>query len=44
MIRFSKAIINEIVYRSSFIVSVPENLIKNTFTLTKDYTTFFNKI
>ena len=43
VIKFSKAIINEIVYRSSFIVSVPENLIKNTFTLTKDYTTFFNK-
>ena len=43
IIKFSKAVINEIVYRSSFIVSVPENLIKNTFTLTKDYTTFFNK-
>ena len=43
VIKFSKAVINEIVYRSSFIVSVPENLIKNTFTLTKDYTTFFNK-
>ena len=43
VIKFSKAIINEIVYRSSFIVSVPENLIKNTFTLTKDYTTFFKK-
>ena len=43
VIKFSKAVINEIVYRSSFIVSVPENLIKNTFTLAKDYTTFFNK-
>ena len=43
VIKFSKAVINEIVYRSSFIVSVPENLIKNTFTLTKDYTTFFKK-
>ena len=43
VIKFSKAVINEIVYRSSFIVSVPENLVKNTFTLTKDYTTFFNK-
>ena len=36
VIKFSKAVINEIVYRSSFIVSVPENLIKNTFTLAKD--------
>ena len=43
VIKFSKAVINEIVYRSSFIVSVPENLIKNTFTLTKDYTTFFKR-
>ena len=43
IIKFSKAVINEIVYRSSFIVSVPENLIKNTFTLTKDYTTFFKR-
>ena len=42
VIRFSKAIINEIVYRSSFVVSVPENFIKNSFLQVKDYTTFFN--
>ena len=30
------------VYRSSFIVSIPENFIKNTFIEVKDYTTFFN--
>ena len=43
VIRYSKAVINELVYRSSFIVSVPENLIKDTFVQVKDYTTFFNK-
>ena len=42
VIRYSKAVINELVYRSSFIVSVPENLIKDTFIQVKDYTTFFN--
>ncbi len=43
VIKYSKALINELVYRSSFIVSVPENFIKNTFVQVKDYTTFFNK-
>ena len=43
IVRYSKSIISEIVYRSSFIVSVPENFIKNTFLQVKDYTTFFNK-
>ena len=43
VIKYSKAVINELVYRSSFIVSVPENLIKDTFIQVKDYTTFFNK-
>ena len=43
VIRYSKAVINELVYRSSFIVSVPENLIKNSFIQAKDYTTFFNR-
>tara|TARA_Y100000816_G_C26076700_1_gene566856 strand:+ start:19 stop:1245 length:1227 start_codon:yes stop_codon:yes gene_type:complete len=42
-VRYSKAIINELVYRSSFVVSVPENFIKEAFTQVKDYTTFFNK-
>ena len=43
IVRYSKSIISEIVYRSSFVVSVPENFIKNTFIQVKDYTTFFNK-
>ena len=43
IVRYSKSIISEIVYRSSFVVSVPENFIKNTFLQVKDYTTFFNK-
>ena len=43
VIRYSKAVINELVYRSSFIVSVPENFIKDSFIQVKDYTTFFNK-
>ena len=42
VIRYLKIGINEIVYRSSFVVSIPENLIKNTFTNVKEYSTFFN--
>ena len=42
IIRFVKSGINEIVYRSSFVVSIPENLIKNTFIEISDYATFFN--
>jgi len=41
-VRYLKVAINEMVYRSSFIVSIPENFIKNTFIEVKDYTTFFN--
>ncbi|MFL2895185.1 MAG: rod shape-determining protein MreC [Candidatus Pelagibacter sp.] len=41
-VRYLKVVINEMVYRSSFIVSIPENFIKNTFIEVKDYTTFFN--
>ena len=33
--------INEVVYRSSFVVSIPENFIKNTFFEVSEYTTFF---
>tara|TARA_B100000965_G_scaffold317040_1_gene277541 strand:+ start:146 stop:1372 length:1227 start_codon:yes stop_codon:yes gene_type:complete len=40
-IRYLKIGINEIVYRSSFVVSIPENFIKNTFLEIKDYSTFF---
>ena len=41
IIRYLKIGINELVYRSSFVVSIPENLAKNTFTEITDYTTFF---
>ena len=41
IIKFIKIGINELVYRSSFVVSIPENLAKNTFTEVSDYTTFF---
>ena len=40
-VRYLKTTINEVVYRSSFIVSIPENFIKNTFLEIKEYTTFF---
>ena len=40
-VRFLKAGINEVVYRSSFIVSIPENFLKNTFFEIREYSTFF---
>ena len=42
-IRYLKIGINELVYRSSFIVSIPENFVKNTFTEISDYTTYFKE-
>ena len=41
IIRYLKIGINEFVYRSSFIVSIPENFIKNSFFEVKSYTSFF---
>ncbi len=41
VVRYLKISINELVYRSSFIVSLPENFLKNTFIEVTDYTTFF---
>ena len=41
-VRYLKTVINEVVYRSSFIVSIPENFIKNSFIEIREYTTFFN--
>ena len=38
-----KSAIKEIVYRSSFIVSIPENFIISTFLEAKEYTTYFKK-
>ena len=42
IIRYLKIGINEFVYRSSFIVSIPENFVKNSFFEIKSYTSFFN--
>ena len=42
-VRYLKIAISEVVYRSSFVVSIPENLIKNTFLDVTEYTTFYNK-
>ena len=42
VIRILKIGINEIVYRSSFVVSIPENFIKNTFIEIAEYSTFYN--
>ena len=41
-VRYLKIGINELVYRSSFVVSIPENFIKDTFIEVSDYTTFFS--
>ena len=42
IIRYLKIGINEFVYRSSFIVSIPENFAKNSFLEIKSYTSFFD--
>ena len=42
VIRYLKIGINEIVYRSSFIVSIPENFLKNTFIGISEYSSFYN--
>ena len=42
IIRYLKIGINEFVYRSSFIVSIPENFAKNSFFEIKSYTSFFD--
>ena len=42
IIRVIKIAINEVVYRSSFVVSIPENLLKNTFFEISEYSTFYN--
>ena len=41
VVRYLKIGINEVVYRSSFLVSIPENFLKDSFTGISDYTTFF---
>ena len=42
IIKYIKIGISEIVYRSSFIVSIPENFIKNSFIEISEYSTFYN--
>ena len=42
IIKYIKIGISEIVYRSSFIVSIPENFIKNSFVEISDYSTFYS--
>ncbi len=41
-VRYLKAGLSEVVYRSSFIVSIPENFVKNSIINITEYTTFFN--
>ena len=43
IIKDFKSIINEAVYRSSFIVSVPENLIKNYYLKINEYSNFYEE-
>ena len=43
IIKIIKVGINEVVYRSSFVVSIPENFLKNTFAEISEYTTFYNR-
>ena len=43
VVRYLKIAIGEVVYRSSFVVSIPENFIKNTFIDVYEYTTYFKK-
>ncbi len=42
VIKIIKSGINELVYRSSFVVSIPENFLISTFIEISDYTTFYN--
>ena len=41
VIRYLKVAISELVYRSAFVVSIPENFLKNTFSDIREYTTFY---
>ena len=43
IIRFLKIGINEVVYRSSFIISIPENFLIKSFSQAKEYTNFYNR-
>ena len=43
VIKYVKIGLNEVVYRSSFLVSIPENFVKNSFFEIKEYSSFFNE-
>ena len=43
IIRLIKFGLSELVYRSSFVVSIPENFIKDSFFQVKNYTTYYKK-
>ena len=43
IVKYLKTGLSELVYRSSFIVSIPENFVKNSFIQVSEYTTFFQK-
>ena len=43
IIEFNRTVIKEIIYVSSFIVTVPENVIKKSFKKTADHFEFYNK-
>ena len=38
-----RSVINEVVFRSSFIASIPENLIKESYNKVLEYTNFYNE-
>ena len=42
-VKYLKAVISEIVYRSSFVVSIPENFIKKSFLDVREYSSFFDQ-
>ena len=42
-IEFNKSIIKEVVYYSSFIVTIPENIIKNSFNKVSDHFEYYDK-
>ena len=42
VVKYLKIGINEVVYRSSFIVSIPENFLKKTFIGISEYSSFYN--
>ena len=42
-ITVTKSVIKEIVYRSSFIVSIPENFIKSSYLNLNEYTNFYKE-